>query len=116
MGRLDELDLSRELSKIEEAERLAAAQQRLLEVRLVLGGLVGDRGIGPPVCVVRPGPAASWAMVNLVMSGVRRTRHSAQDGARDSMEIHAWPLDRAAHRRALPSTPCSETIRRMRRY
>jgi AMP-polyphosphate phosphotransferase len=59
MGRLDELDLSRKLSKIEEAERLAAAQQRLLELRLVLGGLVGDRGIGPPVCVVFEGWDAS---------------------------------------------------------
>jgi polyphosphate kinase 2 (PPK2 family) len=59
MGRLDELDLSRKLSKAEEAERLAAAQQRLLELRLVLGGLVGDRGIGPPVCVVFEGWDAS---------------------------------------------------------
>jgi polyphosphate kinase 2 (PPK2 family) len=59
MGRLDELDLSRKLSKTEEAERLAAAQQRLLELRLVLGGLVGDQGIGPPVCVVLEGWDAS---------------------------------------------------------
>jgi AMP-polyphosphate phosphotransferase len=59
MGRLVELDLSRKLSKAEEAERLAAAQQRLLELRLLLGGLVGDRGIGPPVCVVFEGWDAS---------------------------------------------------------
>ena len=59
MSRLDEIDLSLKLSKEEEAERLEAAQQRLLALRLVLGGLVGDRDIGPPVCVVFEGHDAS---------------------------------------------------------
>jgi polyphosphate kinase 2 (PPK2 family) len=59
MGRLDELDLSVRLKKKEAAGRLAAAQQRLLALRLVLGGLVGDRGIGPPVCVIFEGWDAS---------------------------------------------------------
>jgi polyphosphate kinase 2 (PPK2 family) len=59
MGRLDELDLSLKLSKEEEAARLEAAQTRLLQLRLVLGGLVGDHGIGPPVCVVFEGWDAS---------------------------------------------------------
>src|SRR5262245_54726518 len=59
MGRLDELDLSLKLSRQEEAERLAAAQERLLALRLVLGGLVGERGIGPPVCVLFEGWDAS---------------------------------------------------------
>jgi polyphosphate kinase 2 (PPK2 family) len=59
MGHLDELDLSLRLSRAEEAERLVAAQEHLLALRLVLGGLVGERGIGPPVCVVFEGWDAS---------------------------------------------------------
>ena len=59
MGRLNDLDLSVKLSKQEAEERLAAAQTRLLALRLVLGGLVGERGIGPPVCVLFEGWDAS---------------------------------------------------------
>src|SRR3954464_3289388 len=59
MGHLDDLDLSVRLDKQEAAERLEAAQTRLLALRLVLGGLVGDRGIGPPVCVLFEGWDAS---------------------------------------------------------
>jgi AMP-polyphosphate phosphotransferase len=59
MSRLDELDLSQKLSREEADRRLAEAQERLLALRLVLGGLVGERGIGPPVCVVFEGWDAS---------------------------------------------------------
>ena len=59
MGRLDELDLSLSLSKSEEAERLEAAQDRLTALRLVLGGQIGDRDIGPPVCILFEGWDAS---------------------------------------------------------
>jgi AMP-polyphosphate phosphotransferase len=59
MGRLDDVDLSVKLPKKEAAARLAAAQTRLVSLRLVLGGLVGERGIGPPVCVVFEGWDAS---------------------------------------------------------
>ena len=59
MGRLDDLDLSAKLSKEEAEARLEAAQVRLLSLRLVLGGLVGGRGIGPPVCVLFEGWDAS---------------------------------------------------------
>jgi polyphosphate kinase 2 (PPK2 family) len=59
VGRLDDLDLSVRLSKKEASKRLEAAQERLLALRLVLGGLVGDRGIGPPVCVLFEGWDAS---------------------------------------------------------
>jgi polyphosphate kinase 2 (PPK2 family) len=58
MGRLDELDLSLKLSKKEESERLEAAQTRLLELRLQLGGLQGG-SIGPPVLVLFEGWDAS---------------------------------------------------------
>jgi polyphosphate kinase 2 (PPK2 family) len=59
MGALDDLDLSLSLSKDEEAARLTAAQERLLALRLVCGGLVGDGRLGPPVCVLFEGWDAS---------------------------------------------------------
>jgi polyphosphate kinase 2 (PPK2 family) len=59
MGRLDDLDLSLSLDKAQEAERLDAAQDRLLALRLVLGGLIGEQGLGPPVCVLFEGWDAS---------------------------------------------------------
>jgi polyphosphate kinase 2 (PPK2 family) len=59
MGRLNELDLSLKLSREEEAARLEAASNRLLELRLTLGGLLGDGRLGPPVCVVFEGWDAS---------------------------------------------------------
>jgi polyphosphate kinase 2 (PPK2 family) len=64
MGRLDKLDLSLKLSRDEEAKRVAAAQQRLLALRLLCGGLPvpgasEDRRLGPPVCVLFEGWDAS---------------------------------------------------------
>src|ERR687886_2008184 len=59
MGRLDQLDLSLKLSKVEEAERLHAAHDRLLALRLDLGGKLGDERLGPPLCVVFEGSDAS---------------------------------------------------------
>ena len=51
MGRLDELDLSLRLSKREEAQVLAVAQERLVVLRLVLGGKLGSGQIWS-TCVV----------------------------------------------------------------
>jgi polyphosphate kinase 2 (PPK2 family) len=59
MGRLDELDLTLSLSRDEEAKRLEAAQIRLLELRLAMGGLIGEQGIGPPLCILFEGWDAS---------------------------------------------------------
>jgi len=59
VSRLDRLDLSLRLSREEEEVRLAAAQRRLLHLRLVLAGLLGDGTLGPPVCVVFEGWDAS---------------------------------------------------------
>jgi polyphosphate kinase 2 (PPK2 family) len=56
---LDELDLTLRLSRDEEADRLGAAQRRLLELRLAYGGLLGGGDLGPPVCVVFEGWDAS---------------------------------------------------------
>jgi AMP-polyphosphate phosphotransferase len=52
MGRLDELDLTLALTRKDEARELDLAWERLSELRLTLGGLIGDQGIGPPVCVL----------------------------------------------------------------
>jgi polyphosphate kinase 2 (PPK2 family) len=55
VGALD-VDLSLRLSSDQEADRLAVAQDRLLELRLICGGLFGDSGtLGPPLCVVFEG-------------------------------------------------------------
>jgi AMP-polyphosphate phosphotransferase len=59
VGALDELDLSLRLSKEEEAGRLEIAWTRLTQLRLTLGGLIGDGELGPPVCVVFEGIDAS---------------------------------------------------------
>jgi len=59
-GVLARLDLSLELTPKQEAVRLAVAQARLLQLRLLLGGQIGDDPkIGPPVCVVFEGWDAS---------------------------------------------------------
>jgi len=59
-GTLGGLDLSLKLTDKQEATRLAEAQARLLHLRLVLGGQVGNHAqLGPPVCVVFEGWDAS---------------------------------------------------------
>src|SRR4051794_12268631 len=59
VGRLDELDLSKSLSRDEEARGLQSAWDRLTQLRLTLGGLIRDRGLGPPLCVIFEGWDAS---------------------------------------------------------
>jgi polyphosphate kinase 2 (PPK2 family) len=59
-GALAGLDLSLKLTPEQEAARLAVAQARLLHLRLVLGGQIGEHAqLGPPVCVVFEGWDAS---------------------------------------------------------
>jgi polyphosphate kinase 2 (PPK2 family) len=55
MSRLDDVDLSLRLTREEEAQRLAAAQRKLLHLRLALGGHIGDRQIGPGLLVLFEG-------------------------------------------------------------
>ena len=60
MPALEALDMSVDLSKKEYSERLEAAQERLLELRLDMAGLTrGDGRLGPPLCVVFEGWDAS---------------------------------------------------------
>ena len=58
-GTLAGVDLGLKLTPKQEETRLAAAQDRLLHLRLVLGGQIGDHALGPPVCVVFEGWDAS---------------------------------------------------------
>ena len=58
-GRLDQLDLSKSLSRKEEGRALDRAWERLAQLRLTLGGQIGERQLGPPVCVLFEGWDAS---------------------------------------------------------
>jgi polyphosphate kinase 2 (PPK2 family) len=59
MGRLDEVDLSLSLSKKEEKQRLDELGTRLQQLRLTMGGLIGEGKIGPPLLLVLEGWDAS---------------------------------------------------------
>jgi polyphosphate kinase 2 (PPK2 family) len=59
MGRLDDVDLSLSLSRSEEERELRAAWERLTELRLRIGGLIGGQGIGRPLLVLFEGWDAS---------------------------------------------------------
>jgi polyphosphate kinase 2 (PPK2 family) len=59
MSRLADVDLTLRLSKGEEKAQLAAAQERLVALRLLLGGQIGPQTIGPPLCVLFEGWDAS---------------------------------------------------------
>ena len=57
--RLDDVDLSPKLNAAEGEKELAAAQRRLLALRLQLGGLTGDGRLGPSLLVLFEGWDAS---------------------------------------------------------
>jgi polyphosphate kinase 2 (PPK2 family) len=59
MGHLDQADLSRTLDREEEERELEAAWKRLSQLRLTLGAQIGEKELGPPLCVVFEGWDAS---------------------------------------------------------
>jgi polyphosphate kinase 2 (PPK2 family) len=59
VSRLDDVDLSQRLPKKEAKKQLEAAQQRLVHLRLLLGGQIGPGGLGPPLLVLFEGWDAS---------------------------------------------------------
>src|ERR687892_1540924 len=59
MSRLALVDLDTTLKKSEAKEQLAQAQERLVHLRLLLGGQIGPREIGPPLLVLFEGWDAS---------------------------------------------------------
>jgi hypothetical protein len=52
MSRLADVDLSASLDRKEGKAQLAAAQQRLTHLRLLLGGQIGPGEPGPPLLVL----------------------------------------------------------------
>jgi AMP-polyphosphate phosphotransferase len=59
VSRLDSVDLSASLSRKEGERRLERAQRRLTQLRLTLGGQIGERRLGPGVLVLFEGWDAS---------------------------------------------------------
>jgi polyphosphate kinase 2 (PPK2 family) len=59
MGHLDEVDLGLALSRKDEERELKDAWRRLSQLRLTLGGLIGEKQLGPALCVVFEGWDAS---------------------------------------------------------
>ncbi len=59
MGRLDQVDLTLSLGKDEEEAGLKREGERLAQLRLTLGGLIGEQRLGPPLAVVCEGWDAS---------------------------------------------------------
>jgi len=59
MGRLDEVDLNASIDKKEGEKQLKRAQERMTQLRLTLGGQLGDNRLGPPVLIVFEGWDAS---------------------------------------------------------
>jgi polyphosphate kinase 2 (PPK2 family) len=59
MGHLGSAKAPIDISKKKAEERLEAAQQRLLRLRLLVGGQIGEQKIGPPLCVLFEGWDAS---------------------------------------------------------
>lgn len=59
MGRLDDVDLTLSLGREEEAAGLKREGERLTQLRLTFGGLIGERRLGPPLIVVFEGWDAS---------------------------------------------------------
>ena len=59
MSRLSEVDLGVSLSKSDGKKQLTAAQERLVHLRLLLGGQIGSGDLGPPLCVLFEGWDAS---------------------------------------------------------
>jgi polyphosphate kinase 2 (PPK2 family) len=55
VGALDEVDLSLSISRRDEEEQLARLGGRLAQLRLTLGGQIGKRELGPPLCVAFEG-------------------------------------------------------------
>jgi polyphosphate kinase 2 (PPK2 family) len=92
MGLLDELDMSQRLDRNDYERRLADGQRRLLQLRLRLGGEIGDQGPGPGLLVLFEGPDAAgkggaiktivghldprhYTVVNYAAPSVREKRH-----------------------------------------
>lgn len=76
MPALKDVDLRSKLSGREGRERLAREQRRLLTLRLQIAGLIGEKRLGPPVCVLFEGwDAAGKGGAIRRLTGVLDPRH-----------------------------------------
>jgi polyphosphate kinase 2 (PPK2 family) len=100
MGRLDDVDLSLDYEKEEYEKRLKRAQMRLAQLRLTLGGQIGEKEIGPPLAAVFEGWDASGkggAIMRMVAKldprHVRVTSYAApsRDEKRHHFLWRFWP-------------------------
>jgi len=55
VGALDQVDLTLSLNREEEEGELKELWRRLSQLRLTLGGLIGEKRLGPPLCVLFEG-------------------------------------------------------------
>ena len=78
MSRLDDVDLSLRLSKGDAKKQLAAAQKRLVHLRLLLGGQIGPGELGRA-----PGRALGGALGRALGGAVGRALGGALGGAVD---------------------------------
>jgi polyphosphate kinase 2 (PPK2 family) len=101
MPRLADVDLSLAMSKKEGKKQLKEAQERLVHLRLLLGGQIGPGELGPPLCVLFEGWDASGkggAIQRLVAEIDSRHVRVAQFAAptRDEKRHHFlwrfWPV------------------------
>ena len=88
MASLGDADLGSKLAKAEGEARLAAAQRRMLALRLQAGGLIGDGTLGPPLMVMFEGWDASGK------GGAIRRLTSPLDPRHFQVASFAAPTDR----------------------
>lgn len=89
MGRLDEIDLTLRLDRSEYEQRLQAAQERFLELRLELGGQTKGGQIGPGLLIVVEGVDAGGK------GGAIRRTVERLDPRHFSVYSYSKPDDRA---------------------
>ena len=91
---LDDADLTLEVSRKEANQRIEAAQGRILQLRLQLGGKLGSGKLGPPLCFVFEGWDASGkggAIKRLVAPMDPRHVRTVQIAAPTTDELrHHW--------------------------
>jgi hypothetical protein len=87
MGRLDEVDLSLKLSREEQERLLELHGQRLAQLRLALGGLIGSGTASCPPCpagAARPSSIAPGTRVRVVQEVIAAVE---QGGAHHDLPV-----------------------------
>ena len=112
MGRLEHVDLTERINRKEYDQRLLDAQQRFLQLRLHLGGQLGEEHIGPgllsswraPTPRARGAPSATSSSRSI--HGTSACSSFSKPTADEKRHHHLWRFYRAA-RPASAGWPCS---------